>query len=396
METLDLLSTYQIDDQITPETSTEYLPSLCLVAEQVLNQYVAYRLIDLFQNEGFWQQSGDAISVFELKQRLGMSPAHDRLTAALIDILARYGFIEPQGSRWVATALTDDPDIQQTIALFRESEGRVLARKAATWAFIAATIRLVNTCLNGLMDVLAGRRTYMEVMFPEGDMSLVSDIYKGTIQQELNQYVARTVRQWVEERLRRHPSATVQILEVGAGTGGTTAPILEELAPLGEHVTYWYTDIAAGFTRLGNRLFGAKYPFTRFKTLDVTRRTSLQGWADESIDLIICNNVLHATPNLWQSVLHLTPLLTTGGAMLVNDLTKRLDFNTVTFGLTPDWWNANDPADRIRHSPVLSAPQWKELFEQAGYTNVRTRGVPGIIPQESPQSVILATLNLRF
>ena len=53
----------------------------------------------------------------------------------------------------------------------------------------------------------------------------------------------------------------VRVLEIGAGTGGTTASVLAALGGRGDRVRYVYSDISLGFLGHGRRAFGADHPF---------------------------------------------------------------------------------------------------------------------------------------
>jgi hypothetical protein len=63
----------------------------------------------------------------------------------------------------------------------------------------------------------------------------------------------------------------VRIVEVGAGSGGTSVVVLEALAGLGERVEYVYTDISPQLIAYGRRTYGPRYPFAVFRLLDVEK-----------------------------------------------------------------------------------------------------------------------------
>ncbi|KAM0206098.1 hypothetical protein ACHAPQ_011622 [Fusarium lateritium] len=97
-----------------------------------------------------------------------------------------------------------------------------------------------------------------------------------------------------------HKKPAMRVLEIGAGTGGTTATILPALrSDQGERMysTYVYSDISAGF------FMGAKERFRDFQAieysvLDITQDPISQGFEEGSFDLIVSSNCLHATPDL--------------------------------------------------------------------------------------------------
>ena len=99
-----------------------------------------------------------------------------------------------------------------------------------------ALIVLVEACLRALPEILTGKRLATEVIFPDGSMHLVEGVYQGNAGADyFNGVLADTAVAYVRERLARDPAAEIRILEIGAGTGGTTAAVLPALAPFKDH-----------------------------------------------------------------------------------------------------------------------------------------------------------------
>ena len=90
-----------------------------------------------------------------------------------------------------------------------------------------------------------------------------------------------------------HEKPTQRILEIGAGTGGTTACVLKDLTmPSGERMysEYCYTDISGGFFIAAKERFKA-YPHLQYAVLDISKDPIEQGFEPESYDLILAANV---------------------------------------------------------------------------------------------------------
>ena len=105
------------------------------------------------------------------------------------------------------------------------------------------------------------------------------------------------------------------MLEIGAGTGGTTAALLPILPP--EQAEYWFTDISPRFTAVAPELFRA-FPFVRPQVLDIERDPAAQGFAAHPpFDLIVAANVLHATKDLRQCLRHVRPLAAPGALLVL-------------------------------------------------------------------------------
>jgi SAM-dependent methyltransferase len=98
----------------------------------------------------------------------------------------------------------------------------------------------------------------------------------------------------VQDACRELPAGRgLRILEVGAGTGGTTAGLLP-LLPV-RRSDYLFTDIGASFLHKAAERF-ASYPFVRYQPLDIEREPAAQGFQPYQADLVVAANVLHATP----------------------------------------------------------------------------------------------------
>lgn len=90
-----------------------------------------------------------------------------------------------------------------------------------------------------------------------------------------------------------HAKPNLRILEIGAGTGGTTAGVLGDLVERsGERMysEYCYTDISAGFFVAAKERF-KDFENIQFAVLDISNDPIEQGFEAESYDLILASNV---------------------------------------------------------------------------------------------------------
>ncbi|WP_255424541.1 class I SAM-dependent methyltransferase [Corallococcus sp. CA041A] len=198
------------------------------------------------------------------------------------------------------------------------------------------------------------------------------------------------MRAQVERRLAQDPTATVTVLEVGAGTGGTSEFVLKRLDGLGGRVKYLYTDISQAFVRHGAERYGARHPFADFRTFDVETPVDRQDLGPGSVDIAFGANVLHATRDIRRTVANLKRLLRPGGLLVVSDATAVQGYVTMTFGLMKGWWRFDDARVRMEGSPLLDAGQWLRVLKAGGFQTALALGSPIAAPQVSRQCLVMA------
>ncbi|KAI1265004.1 putative polyketide synthase [Xylariaceae sp. FL1019] len=161
-----------------------------------------------------------------------------------------------------------------------------------------------------------------------------------------------------------HPR--LRVLEVGAGTGGTTAKALAALkSSYGERLysSYTYTDVSSGFFDAAKRRF--EDYCIEYAVLDITKQPTQQGFQLESYDLVICSNVLHATPSLQICLGHVHSLLSEGGKIFLEELCPESKFIDYIYGFLPGWWSGVEEG-RVQQ-PYISPEQWTGELLRAGY-----------------------------
>lgn len=90
-----------------------------------------------------------------------------------------------------------------------------------------------------------------------------------------------------------HAKPNLRILEIGAGTGGTTAGALRDLVTGPSermYSKYCYTDISAGFFNVVKEKF-KDFQNIQYEVLDISKDPIEQGFEAESYDLILASNV---------------------------------------------------------------------------------------------------------
>jgi acyl transferase domain-containing protein/2-polyprenyl-3-methyl-5-hydroxy-6-metoxy-1,4-benzoquinol methylase len=152
---------------------------------------------------------------------------------------------------------------------------------------------------------------------------------------------SRKVGEMVKHFAHKNPRA--KILEIGAGTGGTTTHVLNALGTDDSGVgplatSYDFTDISSGFFEAAQEKFKDWESLLRYKKLDIEQDPTKQGFENGSYDLIIACQVLHATKNMEHTMTNVRKLLKPGGKLVLFETTKDPQDLLLVFGLLPGWW----------------------------------------------------------
>lgn len=175
-----------------------------------------------------------------------------------------------------------------------------------------------------------------------------------------------------------HTKPNLRILEIGAGTGGSTSNILKFLTPCDRrhYSKYTFTDISSGFFSAAKERF-AGYPNIEYATLDISNPPSEQGFEGCEYDLIIATNVIHATPSLHESLCNVRKLLAPNGRFLLHELTPTSKWVNYIWGTLPGWWYGEND-DRVQE-PYVGVKRWLSELQAAGFR------VPDAVVLDSPE-----------
>jgi len=244
----------------------------------------------------------------------------------------------------------------------REDEGAAFCRKQAQlYPEVAAQWRLLEECGSSLGSVLRGEIEPLALLFGDGS---AADIYASSpYSRLLNTLLAEAVGACVAT------GGVRRILEVGAGTGASTESILPGLDT---PVEYWLTDMAPSLVERARTVF----PSAHSAVLDISRDPLAQGFEAARFDLLIAAHVLHATPDLRQTLRHIRGLLRPGGRLLALETVEPQSWLDLTFGLTKGWWNGTD--DDLRGGyPLLGPEAWTRIFQEEGFASTVIRAGEG-------------------
>src|SRR6185436_3364839 len=285
-------------------------------------------------------------------------PPFRRLIGRWLRVLAEGGHLSARdgGYEVVATGIAAADPVEQQLAALEQWCGDDEP--------LRAYLEYVASCLRQHLALLSGEVAPVALLFPEGSWRLGEALYeKSPIARHHNGVVASIVGSLVgtwegDRRLR--------VLEIGAGTGGTTTSVLPVLPP--ERTEYWYTDLTTYFFLEAKEKLGTP-TFVRYGIYDVDKPPAAQGHPPHSYDLVLAANVLHNATNLHAVLGNIRELLRPGGYLVMLEGTGNTPWQWATIAFLEA---VGSYADERAESdlPLLAAEEWRRALGEGGFEEV--------------------------
>lgn len=336
------------------------------------------KLSATYAEKALWQlepdfRPGDSFTEEDFAGRTGVIDKYRRLLGRMLEMIQQEGGLKKTGSEWTIARPFRKQDL-----IFRQSE---IVRR---YPGLSHECEILQKCSNILGDTLIGKCNPLEVLFPQGELSSLEGLYKDSMMAMIPNQLFRNAINMILAQLPQ--DRTLRILELGAGTGGTTAHIVKDLPA--DRIDYVYTDISNLFLDKAKEKFH-NYPFLRYELLDIEHDPEQLGFSPHQFDVIFASNVLHATVDLRRSVGNALSLLSPGGLMFLIEGVRPTGWIDLIFGQLDGWWRFGDTELRPSY-PLLSIEKWKWLLEQLGCTAAAVATADSPAGEIFEQAIILA------
>lgn len=350
------------------------------LTQQGLPERFETLLLELLRHEldGLGVFAGESVQTADAP----VAPQYQAWLRHTLELLAQRGMVVQREGGWrlAGSASAQSP--------WQEWE-----RSAQQWRQqpdVAAPVQLADATLRELRAVLSGKLAATDVLFPKASSHLVEGIYRDSpVPDFFNRVLCSVIVRYIERRRRIDPEVRLQILEIGAGTGGTTTPLVQALAPYAQSIAdYRFTDISKAFAVAAEREYGERAPYMSYQSFDVERAAAEQGIGVGEFDIVIAANVLHATGDIRRTLTNAKSALKRNGLLVLNEVCATSLFAHVTFGLLKGWWLYEDAHLRIPGSPALSPDSWRSVLAEQGFDAI---GLPAHDARALGQQIIVAT-----
>ena len=332
------------------------------------NELCVVHIVDAFEQLGCSLRTAKPGQVLDRIQYL---PKHEQFVEFLYDLLEKARLVDLDGSKITRTGLAVPTKSAETLLqeLLREYPDHAYDHKL--------------TYLTGckLADCLTGKADGLQLIFASAEgREIVSGMYGKS---PINVVWIKQMEHFLKQFFLNLPKqkGPIKILEMGAGTGGTTARLVPLLAGLGVLFQYTVTDLSSSLVAAARKRF-KEYPFMQYKVLDIENPPSAE--LLHSQHLVIATNCVHATHSLTKSTKNIHNLLRPDGFLMMLEMTETIVWIDLIFGLLEGWWLFDDGRRHALAPPAV----WEKTMQSNGYGHVDW--TDGNLPETSIQRIIIA------
>ncbi|MCU7881022.1 MAG: polyketide synthase dehydratase domain-containing protein [Candidatus Thiodiazotropha sp. (ex Lucinoma aequizonata)] len=295
---------------------------------------------------GAFSAGSQSYTTQQIMTHCDIVPRYRRVLRSWLDSLIQHDMLSCSDDRY-SRLLPPTDAAQQSLA----------KQTLDVWPDLPELVGFVTRTGEALTEIVTGRYEPLEILFPGGSFTVAEKLYRDSPHARFYNGIISKIVASLAGLLPRKP---LTVLEIGAGTGSTTAAVLPVLPP---NSSYDFADISETFLASASNKF-ERFPFIRYRRLDIDDKLEDQGFHSESYDLVIAANVLHVTKNPTQALHRVRSLLATDGLLVLWELTRAQPWFDLTFGLLiPELGDTNTRG----HQPLLESAVWQRLLLEAGF-----------------------------
>jgi acyl transferase domain-containing protein/2-polyprenyl-3-methyl-5-hydroxy-6-metoxy-1,4-benzoquinol methylase/acyl carrier protein len=327
--------------------------------EQALNRLCSGYILDYFGKNSIRIEQGRIYDREDLKHRLRILPAFDKFYDFFIKVLSENRLIREEGGK-----------IEFLSGAAKVNAPRQWAKEALEkYPGFSGTIRLLEYCTKHYSQALSGEINANEVLFPRGKNIKSENKHLDSVKYGKGHIYVLLIRELVAKVIREAPPGrTIRILEIGAGQGLLTNPLIPVLS--NQNVQYHFTDIGNFFVVNAKKEAERRgLSFMKFGTFDIQKSPTEQGYDKNSFDMILSLNVVHMVKVIKDALKNLKQLLAPGGIICLVEITEPKRWIHMINGLAEGWWHFED-SDIRTDSSLLGLPTWEKIFKQLAFQNV--------------------------
>lgn len=295
---------------------------------------------------------GAAHTAEDIAARLAFAPRHQWLLKGWLDVLAAHGHLGHDSSGYRLLQPAPVPKCPDMFSV------------CADLGYPRALAVFMKSCNERLTELAQDRLRVQELLFADGDMATADASYRDSL---VGRYLNRAAGNVIADVVARLQSdrTPVRILELGAGTGGTTGEVIASLD--GMSVDYHFTDVSRFFLSAAKERF-ADYPQIRYSIMDLN--TDLE--QRDRYDIVLAANVIHNALHIGKTLEQLHELINPRGAIVFIE-TCNANYQLLTslkFLMSANPGEPHPGQSDIRAGAriFLTENEWLDQLSAAGFT----------------------------
>ena len=315
------------------------------------NQMCIALTVEAFEQLGCSIKTAEAGQVFE---RIECLPEHEKLVDYLYQMLEREARLIVVNNGSITRTAVPAPS---------QSSKEILQDLLISFPEHICADKLTYYAGSNLAQVLSGKTDGIKLIFgSEEGRELVSGLYGDW---PLNRLFYKMMEDFFTRLVKKLPmhEGPLKILEMGAGTGGTTKWLVPLLASLDVPIEYTFTDLAPSFVAAARKKF-KPYSFMKFRTHDIEKPPPEDLLSSQHV--VIASNAVHATHSLTSSTANIRKFLRPDGFLMMLEMTGTLYWVDMVFGLFEGWWLFDDG----RTHAVSNETRWERDLQCVGFGHV--------------------------
>lgn len=268
-----------------------------------------------------------------------------------------------EDGRLIASAPSTSGFIRTDVPVDRDSAESIFHQIIDLYPQHASVNKLVRTVGSEMAPCLRGDKEGLQVVFGSRETKkTLEEMYEFA---PLMRTPTLVLGDFLTNALTAGATGTgkFRILEIGAGTGGTTRYIVNHLRSHGIDFEYVYTDLGASLVNAAAKQFKGVDGMS-FEVLDVEKAPKPE--YEGAFHCIIATNCIHATRNLDVSLGNIRKMLREDGALTLIEITKNMFWLDIVVGLLEGWWLFEDG----REHALVDETHWERRMKNAGFKEV--------------------------
>ena len=317
----------------------------------------AARIAGYWRSLGFTTLKGCEISEAEILHRSRVLPALTRMLRFQIGVMMEDNFIAPRNGHlvWLRDA-PEDRDGDSAAQSIRAADPR-----------LDGLLNLLEHCVDNYGSALSGDIEPISVLYPGGRDELMKPAAESMLERSTGAACCRALADWAAQLAAAASPRQFRILEIGAGNGLLTRELTAALLRAGAaKFEVVVTDIGRNFVVARQaEATDAGWANMTFRTFDATLDPVAQGFETGTFDLVCGLNVVHATPNVAETLANLRALLAPGAGLALVESVCSERWVDMVAGLSGGWWSFTDHRTT---SPLMGIAGWRDVFANGGFS----------------------------